>query len=71
MGLQGKYGDEEGYVDKGLMLDPNNSWEWGAKGNIDEFKGDKAATIFDYKKAIKLNTNNIPALKALHRLEHP
>jgi Flp pilus assembly protein TadD len=53
------------------MLDPDNAFGWNAKGFIDEAKGDKAAAIFDYKKAIKLYPNNMPALQALYRLEHP
>jgi len=32
--------DSEGYVNKGLMLDPKNSIGWSAKGVIDKDKGD-------------------------------
>ncbi len=71
LGFQGKYGDAENYVDKGLMLDPNNSGGWNAKGLIAFSKGDTAEAIFDYKKAIELNPDNTEALKHLHKLEHP
>ena len=53
------------------MLDPDNAFGWNAKGFIDEAKGDKAAAIFDYKKAIKLYPDDTTALKGLYRLEHP
>ena len=52
------------------MLDPDNAFGWNGKGIIDEAKGDKAAAIFDYKKAIKLYPNDTTALKALYKLEH-
>jgi tetratricopeptide (TPR) repeat protein len=69
--LQGNYKDAENYADKNLMLDPKNFCGWNAKGIIDEAKADKAAAIFDYKKAIKLYPDDTPALKALYILEHP
>ena len=53
------------------MLDPKNFCGWNAKVIIDEAKADKAAAIFDYKKAIKLYPDDTPALKALYLLEHP
>ena len=68
--MQGKYAGAESYVDKGLVLNPNDSVGWGAKGIIAEAKGDKAVAIFAYNKAIKFNHNNTTALKAVHRLEH-
>ncbi len=68
---QGKKDEAENYVDKGLMLDPNNFFGWNAKGVFDEIKGDKAAAIFDYKNSLKLKPYNKPALQALYYLEHP
>ena len=69
--MQGKNKDAENYVDKGLVLDPNNSVGWGVKGIIAEVKGDKTGAIVDYNRAIKLNPADTTALKALHRLKHP
>jgi len=71
LGMESKNDDIQGYLDKGLMLDPNNLCGWNAKGIIEEDKGDKAAAIFDYKKAIKLYPDDTTALKGLYRLEHP
>ena len=68
---QGKYASAESYVDKGLVLNPNYSVGWDAKGIIAEAKGDKPVAIFAYNKAIKLNPGDTIALKAVHRLEHP
>ena len=70
LAMQGKNDEAENYVDKGLVLNSNNSVGWGAKGNIAEAKGDKAGAIFDYYKAIKLNTGNIVSLNELQKLEH-
>ena len=52
------------------MFDPENAFDQNENGIIDEAKGDKAAAISDYKKAIKLYPNNTTALKALYKLEH-
>ncbi len=61
----------ESYVYKGLVLNPNDSVGWGAKGIIAKAKGYKAVAIFAYDKAIKLDPYNTEALKNLHKLEHP
>ncbi len=71
LGMQGNYKDAENSVDKGLLLDPNNSESWATKGIIAETKGDKTEAIFDYKKAIKLNPDDTESLIQLYRLEHP
>jgi Flp pilus assembly protein TadD len=67
--MQGKNDEAENYVDKGLVLNSNNSVGWGAKGDIADAKEDKAGAIFDYYKAIKLNPGNIASLNELHKLE--
>jgi tetratricopeptide (TPR) repeat protein len=69
--MQGKYADAESYVDKGLVIDPNNYIGWGAKGLIAKAKGHKAEAIFDFNKTLKLNPDDTVALKALYQLEHP
>jgi tetratricopeptide (TPR) repeat protein len=69
--LQGKNAAAENYVDQGLMFNPNYYAGWSAKGIIDEDKGDRAAAIFDYNKAIKLSPADTVSLQALYKLEHP
>jgi predicted Zn-dependent protease len=41
LGMQGNNKDTEIYVDKGLMLDPNNYIGWNTKGIIEKLKAIK------------------------------
>ena len=68
--MQGKNDEAENYVNKGSVLNSNNSVGLGAKGDVAEAKGDKAGAIFDYYKAMKLNPGNIASLNELQKLEH-
>jgi Tfp pilus assembly protein PilF len=67
---QGKYADAMETLNKAIQMDGRLATSYMYRGKVYELKGDTAAAVKDYQRAVELDPTNPEATAALQQVAH-